>query len=268
MILSIEELIKLLRDSVNVQNTEGVTDPEYLSMTDEDILRFLKLGVNRIYPDIEDLDDLPANCSEYAIILLSKIELYLALAVRRADKVDLGADGAYLKQSDRFNHYMKLVEEARQEYESWLDNEGNGTVETYEVLNSKYSHTKRYYENQLQPMVSVKVANVTSDGFDLSWSVANVSHFGKYAVYLSDTPIFNKYADGSDYHNHLIESESLKLIRETYDIRNATKHISGLEPNTPYYVLVIAQCRNGVWGSKEVSVTTLEEVTEGEEIDE
>ena len=86
MILSIEELIKILRDSVNVQNDEGVTDPSYLSMTDEDILRFLKLGVNRIYPDIEDLDDLPTNCSEYAIILLSKIELYLSLAVRRADK--------------------------------------------------------------------------------------------------------------------------------------------------------------------------------------
>ena len=268
MILSIEELIKLLRDSVNVQNAEGVIDPAYLSMTDEDILRFLKLGVNRIYPDIEDLYDLPANCSEYAIILLSKIELYLALAVRRADKVDLGADGAYLKQSDRFNHYMKLVEEVRQEYESWLDNEGEGTVETYEVLHSKYSHTKRYYENQLQPKVSLKIANVTSDCFDLEWSVTNVSHFGKYAVYLSDTPIFNKYAEGSDYHNHLIQSESLKLIRETYDIRNATKHISGLEPNTHYYVLVIAQCRNGVWGSKEVSVATLEEVTVGEEIDE
>ena len=86
MILSITELIKLLRDSVNVQNDEGSIDPSYLSMTDEDILRFLKLGVNRIYPDIEDLNDLPANCSEYAIVLLSKVELYLALAVRRADK--------------------------------------------------------------------------------------------------------------------------------------------------------------------------------------
>ena len=120
----------------------------------------------------------------------------------------------------------------------------------------------------MRPVVSIKVDNVTSDCFDLEWSVSNVSHFGKYAVYFSDTPIFNKYADGSDYHNHLIESESLKLIRETYDIRNATKHISGLEPNTHYYVLVIAQCRNGVWGSKEVSVATLEEVTVGEEIDE
>ena len=64
-----------------------------------------------------------------------------------------------------------------------------------------------------------------------------------------------------------MDSDSLKLIRETYDIRNVTKSIRGLEPNTTYYVLVIAQCRNGVWGSKEVSITTLEEISGGEEID-
>ena len=272
MILSIQELIQVLRDSVNVdiEDSEGsnITDPYYVAMSDEDILRFIKLGVNRVYPDISDLEDLPSDCSEYAIVLLAKIELYLKLAVVRADKVDLGADSAYIKNSQRFDHYMKLVEEARTEYESWLNNEGEGTVTTYELLSSKYSHTKRNYENQLTPVVNIKTANISSEGFDFAWSVSNISHFGRYLVYFSKEPIFNKYADGSDFNKHLIKSDSLKLIRETYDIRNVTKSIRGLEPNTTYYVLVIAQCRNGVWGSKEISVTTLEEITEGEEIDE
>ena len=271
MLLTVKELIDILRSSVNVQvkdsSGETVTDPAYLTMTDEDILLFIKLGVNRIYPDIDDLGDLPADCSEYAVVLLAKIELYLKLAVLKADKVDLGADGAYIKQSQRFDHYMKLVEEARKEYDSWLENEGEGTVQTYEVLHSKYSHTKRNYENQLSPKVLIKTANITSESFDFAWSVSNISHFGKYAVYISKSPIFNYFADGSDYLSHLVQSDTLKLIRETYDIRNNKKHVGGLEPNTTYYVLVIAQCRNGVWGSKETVITTLEEVTDGEEID-
>ena len=200
MILTIQELIQVLRDSVNVQvvdeNGDTVTDPYYVSMTDEDILRFIKLGVNRIYPDVTDLEDLPTNCSEYAIVLLAKIELYLKLAVLRVDKTDLGADGAYIKNSQRFEHYMKLVEEARAEYDSWLNNEGEGTVSTFELLNSKYSHTKRNYENQLTPVVSIKISDITSDSFHFIWSASNLSHFGKYAVYLSKERIFNKYADG------------------------------------------------------------------------
>lgn len=269
MILSITEMVKLLRDSVNIQYDDSeVIDPAYLSMTDEDIIRFIKLGINRIYPEVESLEDLPPNCSEYAIILLSKIELYLKLAVLRSEKIDLGADNNnYIKNSQRFDHYMKLVEEARQEYESWLDNEGNDTVSTYEILNTKYSHTKRYYENQLKPSVSIKVANVTSDSFDFEWGASNISHFGRYAVYMSKSQIFNKYADGSDYKEHIIPSDDLVLLRETYDIRNNTKHIGGLEPNTTYYIFVVAQCRNGVWGSKETSLTTLEELTLGEEIE-
>ena len=67
MILSVQDLILLLRDSVNVkvENTEGdlVTDPYYTVMSDEDILRYVKLGVNRIYPDVTDMDNLPSNCS-------------------------------------------------------------------------------------------------------------------------------------------------------------------------------------------------------------
>ena len=268
MILSIEELIKLLRDSVNVQYAEdNVEDSAYLTMTDEDILRYIKLGVNRVYPNIDDLEDLPSDCSEYAIILLSKIELYLKLAVTKVDKVDLGADSAYIKNSQRFDHYMRLVEEARQEYESWLDSEGNGTVTTYEVLSSKYSHTKRNYEHQLTPIVRVKATNVTSDCFDLIWNTSNISHFGKYAVYLSKSPIYSPYASGSKYESHINQNDDLVLLRSTYDFRNNTKHISGLKPDTDYYIFVVAQCRNGVWGGKEVCVSTLEEVSEGEEID-
>ena len=129
MLLSIDELVKILRSSVNVQSEESeVVDPAYLQMTDDDIKLFIKLGVSRAYPTVTDLALLPSG-SEYPIVLLAKIELYLKLAVIKADKIDMGADNNnYLKQDQRFQHYMKLVEEARAEYESWLDNEGQGEV--------------------------------------------------------------------------------------------------------------------------------------------
>ena len=120
MLLTVEELVKILRSSVNVQvpieegSEETINDPAYLSMTDDDITLFIKLGVSRAYPNVTDLSELPSG-SEYPVTLLAKIELYLKLAVIKADKVDMGADNNnYLKQSQRFAHYMKLVEEARQ----------------------------------------------------------------------------------------------------------------------------------------------------------
>ena len=143
MLLTIEDLIKLLRDSVNIQNVDDegnpVVDTSYLSMSDEDITRFIKLGVNRVYPSVSDLNDLPSDCSTYAICLLAKIELYLTLAVLKADKVDMGADNNnYLKNDQRFQHYMKLANHAKEEYASWLDNEDKGEVNTYELLHTKY----------------------------------------------------------------------------------------------------------------------------------
>ena len=100
MLLTVKDLIGLLRSSVNIQNEESeVQDPAFLTMTDDDIELFIKLGVSRAYPNITDLGDLPDG-SEYPIILLAKIELYTKLAVIKADKVDMGADN---------NNYLKLT---------------------------------------------------------------------------------------------------------------------------------------------------------------
>ena len=271
MLLTVSDLIALLRQSVNVQyKDDEVIDPLYLAMTDEDLLRYLKLGVTRVYPEVTDIEDLPDNCSEYALVLLAKIELYMALAVMQAGKVDLGADNNnYIKQSQRFDHYMNLAKQAKDLYDSYLDNEGasgGGGVQTYEMLHTRYSHTKRYYENQLVPKVSLKITGVTSESFHLSWSVHNISKFGAYKVYMSKSPIIDMFKDGSSVPDKL--SEGAKLIRSTCDKRNTYKSLEGLEPDTTYYVAVVALCRNGVWGYKETSVNTLPEVTDVDEVDE
>ena len=267
MLLTVEELIKLLRSSVNVQSEETeVIDPAYLTMTDDDIELFIKLGVSRAYPNVTDLADLP-NGSEYPIVLLAKIELYLKLAVIKADKVDMGADNNnYLNQDQRFQHYMKLVEEAREEYESWLDNEGQGEVSSYDVLLSNRHYTQRNFEKQAVPKVSLKIDQVTSDSVDFHWGVTNTSHFGRFKVYISKTPVIDMFREGATYDCKICEGA--KLLVSTSNIRNTYHRVTNLEPSSTYYLAVVSVERNQVFGYSEMSFNTLEVLVDEEEISE
>lgn len=278
MLLTVEELVKVLRSSVNVQipieetvdeetgevveNTD--IDPAYLSMTDDDIKLFIKLGVSRAYPDITDLTELPSG-SEYPITLLAKIELYLKLAVLKADKVDMGADNNnYLKQDQRFQHYMKLVTEAREQYESWLDNEGQGEVSSYDVLLSNRHYTQRNFEKQVTPKVSLKIDQVTSDSVNFHWGVTNTSHFGRFKVFISKSPIIDMFRDGATY-DKKVDKEA-KLIVSTQNIRNTYHKVNNLESGTMYYIAVVSIERNQVFGYSEVSFNTLEVLPDEDEV--
>ena len=267
MLLSIDELVKILRSSVNVQSEESeVVDPAYLQMTDDDIKLFIKLGVSRAYPTVTDLALLPSG-SEYPIVLLAKIELYLKLAVIKADKIDMGADNNnYLKQDQRFQHYMKLVEEARAEYESWLDNEGQGEVSSYDVLLSNRHYTHRNYEKQMTPMVALSIDQVTSDEVNYHIGVSNTSHFGRFKVYISNSPIVDMYKEGSSYKDKI--NDEAKLILSTSNIRNTFHKLGNLEPNTTYYLAVFSIERNQVFGYKELSFNTLPVLEEEYEVEE
>lgn len=266
MILTVKEIVELLRSSVNVQYAEAeVTDSAYLSMTDEELMLFIKLGVSRAYPSVTDLNDLEDG-SEYPVVLLAKIELYLKLAVLKADKIDLTADNNnQLKQSQRFAHYMKLVEEARAEYESWIDNDSTGKVQSYDVLLAKRHDTQRSYDLTPTPKVRLKADLVSNDSIDLSWSVSNTSHFGRFKVYISTSPIIDMYREGVKAEDKV--SKEATLLKSTSNIRNTYHRVKGLTPNTAYYVAVISVERNLVFGYDEKCITTLEEFVEEDEVD-
>lgn len=278
MLLTVKELISVLRSSVNVQipvetpveGEEDVTtvtstiDPAYLVMTDDDIELFIKLGVSRAYPEVSSLDDLPEG-SEYPITLLAKIELYTKLAVTNANKVDMGADNNnYLKQDQRFQHYMSLVKEAREQYDDWLENEGQGEVKTFDVLLSNRHYTSRNYEKQSTPKVLIKVDQVTADTIEFRWLVSNTSHFGRFKVYASKAPIVNMHNTGNTYASKI--SVDAKLVLSTSDIRNTFHRLEKLESNTEYHIAVVSIERNQVFGVSEIIVSTLEELQDEEEV--
>lgn len=284
MLLTVEELIKTLRSSVNVQVpieeivideetgeetviTKEGADPAYLTMTDDDITLFIKLGVSRAYPSVTDLSDLPSG-SEYPIILLAKIELYTKLAVIKADKVDMGVDNNnYIKQDQRFQHYMKLVESAKGQYDSWLENEGvNGGqgVTSYDVLLSSRHYTQRNFEKQVVPKVTLKIDQVTSDSVDFHWGVTNTSHFGRFKVYISKNPIIDMFKEGATYDKKV--SSEAKLIVSTQNIRNTHHRVNNLESGSMYYIAVVSIERNQVFGYSEMSFNTLEVLPDEDEV--
>jgi len=264
MILTVEELIKVLRESVNVQQEEAeVIDPAYLAMSDEDLTLFIKLGVSRAYPLCTDLSDLPDG-ADYPIMLLAKIELYTALAVLKADKVDMGADNNnYLKQDQRFQHYMKLVSAAKEQYDSWLDNEGNGTLTAYDVLLTKEHYSRRNYEKQVKPVVKIVIDSIAADSVEFNWKLSNSSHFGRFKVFISDSPIIDPYKDGATYESKL--NEGAKEIISTSNIRNTNHRLTGLKPESIYYLAVVEVERNRVFGYAETVIETLSELDDEEE---
>lgn len=254
MLLSLSDLVHFLRESVNVQPIDEVTDPAYLAMTDEDIELFIKVGITRAYPDVTSISDLPDG-SEYPILLLAKIELYTKLAVMKAEKVNLSGDGASISLDQRFQHYMSLVQETKQQYDSWLEHEGEGKVDSYNVLLSNRHYSKRNYENQVTPKVRVSIDNITTDSVEFSWHISNTSHFGSYKVFASDSPIVDLYRDGCGYNS--VVREGSTLVFATIDIRNNHHRLSNLKPDSRYFISVFSVERNQVFGYSEVNFKTL-----------
>lgn len=265
MILTIDELVKVLRDNVNVQNTESdVIDEYFLAMSDEDLLLYIKLGVSRAYPKITDLEDLPDG-SDYPIILLAKIELYTKLATIRADKVDLTADNNnQLKLGQRFTHYMTLVSQAKEQYDQWVEDEGTGTVECHDLLINKKHYTNRNYELTPTPKIKLKFGTIATDSVEFYWSVSNTTLFGRYKVYFSTSPIVDMFKEGHKLSDKI--SSEAKLIKSTIDIKDCYHRVKGLEPDTTYYIAVASIERNSVFGYTEKTFTTLDELPPEEDV--
>ncbi len=274
LLLTVEDMVTLLRNSVNVQipvidedgNEVGTeVDPNYLSMTDDDLMLYLKLGVTRAFPSVQDMNHLPDG-AEYPLILLAKIQLYQKLAITVAPKIDIGADNNnYLKQDQKFQHYKDLMEGARDEYDAWLENEGSevtGTkiVNTYDFLLSRRHYSHRNYEKQPTPVVRVFIDEVTADSVRFNWDVAKTSHFGRFLVFFNKGDVLDPYAEiheGQSYKSKILPGA--KCLKSTTDFRDTAHCVQGLLPNTEYHIAVVSVERNQVFGYDEVSFITLSE---------
>ena len=246
------QLIEFLRTSVGVQDSESTNpDSEFVSMSYEELETLLMVVVTRDFPEVQSLDSLPTEYI-YPVVLLAKKELYYVLASKYANKYDLGADNNnYLKRSQMYDHYLKLIEQVDKEYKDYQENgaAGGNTLTSFDVLLSNRYGTKRNYELGVTPAPVLYVDNVCCTTVELSW-FARFSRFESYTIYLSTAPIIDDYAVGDK-----ISAEAKKVIKIT-DVHQTSCRIEGLTPGTQYYVAIAAREASSLTGYKEETFTT------------
>ena len=264
------QLIQFLRSSVNVSdpNNSEATDSAYPSMTDEDILLYLNVVLSRDFAGYPSLESIPAY-SVYPVILLAKKELYYALAVKAANEYDLGADNNnYLKRSQRFDHYMKLAQQADDEYQDWISNGGSATADdgsgagpntltSFDVLLSNRYYTKRYYEKGVVPAPVLYVDNVTETTVEFHWN-NRCRKFAWCNVYCSTQPIVDEYKNSQ---SKIVDKST--LVQHLIDARQVSLRVEGLSPDTTYYLAVELVDQSGLVGYTEVVFDTVGAVDDG-----
>lgn len=254
--MTVDQMVAFLRSSVSIQDPTGaVQDSAYLSMTNEDIVLYMNIVLTRNYPEIPSLDYLPTEYV-YPVILLSKKELFHTLAVKEAPLFDIGADNNnYLKRSQRFDHYMKLVSQVDEEYKDYLENGGAGsnTLTSFDVLISDRYATKRNYEKGAIPALYLYVGAVTETSVEISWKV-KLNRFKDYKVYISESPIVDLFNVSKPLSSDAKEVIAIRNVHQT------SCRIEGLTPDTEYYVAVSATEMSSLTGYKQESFKTLSPV--------
>lgn len=251
--MTVDQMVAYLRTSVSIQDPTGsVQDSAYLSMTDEDITLMMSVVLTRDYPEVQSLDYLPTEYI-YPVILLSKKELYHTLAVKEAPLFDIGADNNnYLKRSQRFDHYMKLIAQVDKEYADYLENGGAGsnTLTSFDVLLPDRYATKRNYEKGVVPALSLYIGAVTGTSVEIHWRV-NLSRFRDYKVYISKSPILDLLNVSKPLSS---DAKEVVVIR---NVHQTSCRIEGLSPDTGYYVVVSATEMSSLTGYAQESFKTL-----------
>jgi hypothetical protein len=250
--MSKEQLVKYLRSNVNIQ-ASGTTDTAYLSMSDEDIELYLEIVLTRDFPDVASLDYVPTE-DIYALILLSKKELYFTLATVSAPDYDLSANGASLSRTQRFEHYMELIKQCDEEYNSYYEQGGTGrnTLTSYDVVLTERAGTHYNYEHGFIENPIVIVDDLGTDYISITWK-HNTSKFLNCRLYLSKSPIVDLHLVGS----HI--DSTANLVETFTDSQQKAYKFSRLEKGVTYYLAVVIMNTTGLTGFKQMKVTTLSE---------
>lgn len=248
--MKVEQLVQFLRNSVSIQDS-GTSDPAYLSMSDEEIALYLNVVLSRDYPQLPSIEFVTGE-QLFPVILLAKKELYYALAVKNAPLYDIGADNNnYLKRSQRFDHYLKLIAQLDKEFEEYQKNGGGqNTLTSFNVtLHNRY-YTKYNYENGKPPVIyNFEPLSITHDSVEIGW-LFNSEGFTRYLIFVSKNPIVDEFILGNK-----IDPEA-KLVANITDVFNNKVRIAELEPETDYYIALVVEDRSFRKSYATIKITT------------
>ena len=255
--MTLQDLIDYLRLQIHIQDPGGTItedNEDYLALTDENLTLFLNVARSKHFSEYS-LHDLPET-AVYPVVLLAKRELILSLAVKVAPSYDMTADNNnVLREHQMFIAYWKLIQILDEQYEKWLEScdvMGIGVLNTFDALVNTRYYSLRNYEKGLPPSLTVRLHEVSSDRVSVSWMPANVNRLSRYEVRVHVEPTWFREAQSRDEIFHP-EARVVALIDDAH-VRMC--QVTGLVPNTPYYLSVAVIERNGLFGVKEISFTT------------
>ena len=244
--MEVSKIINYIRTSMKVQDPMVTSnDSAYLSLTDEQILDFLTIALARDFPEVPSVEYI-TNENLYPITILTKKDLCYTLAITDAPLFDIGADNNnYLKRSQRFDHYMKLIVQLDKEYQDYLDNGGAGgnILTSHNVLLPDRYNTLYNREKGTIPAPILYLDNVGTTFVEFSWRVS-LSRFKSYNIYLSDKPIIDLYSKE-------VITEGSEHITNIKNPHRTHFRISNLKEDTEYHVAICAEEMSGLKGYDE-----------------
>lgn len=245
------ELIDYLRMTLNMDNSNVVSDPAY-KLTDDELYSILTVVTYQHNPSYT-IETIPEKELHFAI-LLARREVYYRLASASAPLYPLEAEGASLRKDYRFTHYHKLIQLVTDQYhlqwEHFNNNVNFGQVTVHEVTIESKHFTERNYRLADVPQFEFTVPKVTDTWAGLDWTKPSNGLFSHYEVYICDTEILDEYSEE-------LNPTATKLI-DIRDIHKTKYKVIDLTPNTTYYLAVICYDHNGLSSGIEEKITTLQ----------
>ena len=255
--MEVDKLVKYLRLSVKVQDSSDNTvekDSKYIEMSDDDLALILEVVATRNYK----LTSLNFITSEmvYPLTLLAKKELFFTLAVTNAPLFNMTADNNnQLYKEQRFNHYMKLIEQVDAEFNQYMEDGGssgtNNTLTTYDVLLTTRYTTKRNWDKGERPFVIAYLDDVGSDYVCVHWDY-KTNLFNRCDLYLSRFNIYDPYAVKDS--QKILKGST--LVQTLHNAQQTKLKVSGLKPDTGYYLLVVVTNMTGLKGYYQLEFET------------
>lgn len=239
------DLVKYLYNILAIGKTN---DSVLNAITEEELETILikcSTTLGHVYPNIP-IEDEPL------VICLAKKEVYWKMATATAPLYSLNIDGLSVAKSVRFDHYLSLIKEVENEYNSLSQDYNRVKITVSDIIVDKPYTFNTRRANYVLPTTILKVDKAATTTLDVSMTYNNlkIKDYQETVIYLSEEPIWDKY-------DEVISPLATKTL-VMRDPRKTYFRLKDLKPNTHYYILAQVKLFNGLMSYTEIEGDTLD----------
>lgn len=253
-----KSLIDYLKQSCFIDDPNMVADSMFLALTDEELTSMLEVAYSKVKTSLSHLTE--SGEMLYALVLLAKQDVYARLSLKYAIQYDIGGEDGSVDKSQRFEHFSRLLELAKEEWNEYVQEQqaqvdvsnssSYSNLANGEIFIDRHYFSSRNVMYHNKPVIVGNTDKFTTNTIDVSWKIKKINHFKETTIYLSESPVYDKYEN----------TVTGKVVFNTNDLHRDCYRIKDLKPNTTYYVAFVVTELNGLQGVYELIVTTESDV--------